>query len=238
MRALFTFAGGAGHLNPLLPVAEAVVAAGHEVAFSGKPSVVALAERAGYTVFGTGDENDAARSERGSLEPIDRERERRVLRDGFARRIAGRRLTELLEVADAWRPDLLVCDETDFGGTLAAEQLGLPHATMLVNASGSFVQKELLAGMFDVDLLARHLVLSPRCADDLPVAGQCGGEDAEVPAAIPDDRRGPRRDPRPEVAAFLARPERAEIYRRVAGLPAREEPLDRRMQHDVVELLG
>jgi UDP:flavonoid glycosyltransferase YjiC (YdhE family) len=161
VRLLFTFAGGAGHLNPLLPIATAAAARGHAVALTGKPSVVALAERDGFTVFGTGTENDAVRTERGPLEPVDREREDRVLRDSFAGEIARRRLTELLQVAAEWQPDALVCDETDFGGTCAAERLGLPHATMLVNASGSFVRPELLAGTFDVSLLERYLVLNP-----------------------------------------------------------------------------
>jgi UDP:flavonoid glycosyltransferase YjiC (YdhE family) len=161
VRVLFTFAGGAGHLNPLLPIAAAARARGHAVALSGKPSVVAHAAQAGYTVFGTGAENNAARTERGPLEPVDREREDRVLVESFAGTIARRRVAELLDVAADWRPDAFVCDETDFGGTLAAEQLGLPHATMLVNASGSFVRAELLAGTFDVSLLARHLVLNP-----------------------------------------------------------------------------
>jgi UDP:flavonoid glycosyltransferase YjiC (YdhE family) len=37
MRILFTFAGGSGHLEPLIPIARAAEAAGHTVAFSGRP---------------------------------------------------------------------------------------------------------------------------------------------------------------------------------------------------------
>jgi UDP:flavonoid glycosyltransferase YjiC (YdhE family) len=161
VRILFTFAGGLGHLNPLLPLASAARAAGHDVALTGKPSVVATVEADGFTVVGTGAENDAARTERAPLAPVDREREERVLRDGFGRAIARRRTSALVDVARSWRPDVFVCDETDFGGTLAAQSLGLPHATMLVTASGAFVRRDLLADVFDVDLLARHLVLNP-----------------------------------------------------------------------------
>src|SRR5262249_54324991 len=158
---LFTFAGGLGHLNPLLPLASAARAAEHDVALTGKPSVVATVEADGFAVFGTGAEDDAAPTERGPLEPVDREREDRVLRDGFAGRMARRRTAEIADVARGWRPDLFVCDETDFGGTLAAEELDLPHATVLVTASGAFVRRELLADVFDLDLLARHLVINP-----------------------------------------------------------------------------
>lgn len=161
MRILFTFAGGLGHLNPLLPLAAAARAAGHEVAFTGKPSVVATLAPDEFTVFGTGAENDAARTERGPLERVDREREERLVRDAFAGRIARRRTAEIADVAAAWRPDIFVCDETDFGGTQVAESLALPHATMLVTASGAFVRPDVLDGVFDVDLLARHLVLNP-----------------------------------------------------------------------------
>ena len=159
MRILLTFAGGAGHLTPLLPLAAAARARGHDVAVAGKPSVVALAD--GYTTFGTGPENDADRTERAPLAPVDRGHEERVLRSGFAGEIARRRLADLTDVAGRWRPDVFVCDETDFGGTLTADALGLPHATMLVNASGSFVRPDVLEGVFDVALLARHLVLNP-----------------------------------------------------------------------------
>jgi UDP:flavonoid glycosyltransferase YjiC (YdhE family) len=159
VKILFTFAGGAGHLTPLLPLAAAAQARGHEVALAGKPSVVALAD--GYTTFGTGAENDAERTARAPLAAVDRAHEERVLRNGFAGEIARRRTEELTEVAERWHPDLFVCDETDFGGTITAESLGLPHATMLVNASGSFVRAEVLDGVFDVELLVRHLVLNP-----------------------------------------------------------------------------
>jgi hypothetical protein len=42
MRILFTFAGGIGHLEPLVPIARA---AGHSVAISGRPGLVPLLER-------------------------------------------------------------------------------------------------------------------------------------------------------------------------------------------------
>jgi len=37
MRMLFAFAGGSGHLEPLVPIARAAKAAGHSVAFAGRP---------------------------------------------------------------------------------------------------------------------------------------------------------------------------------------------------------
>ena len=50
-RILFTFAGGSGHAEPLVPLAAAARDAGHSIAFAGRPTVVAgLAER-GFPVF-------------------------------------------------------------------------------------------------------------------------------------------------------------------------------------------
>ena len=40
MRILFAFAGGSGHLEPLVPIARAAKAAGHSVAFAGRPWMV------------------------------------------------------------------------------------------------------------------------------------------------------------------------------------------------------
>jgi len=48
-------------------------------------------------------------------------------------------------VCTAWQPDAVVCDEIDFGSMVAAERLGLPHASVLVIAAGSFVRPELVA---------------------------------------------------------------------------------------------
>ena len=73
-----------------------------------------------------------------------------------------------------WSPDILVRDEIDFGAAVAAERLGLPHATVLCIASGSFVPNSLVVEPLndlravhglgadpDLAMLDRYLVLSP-----------------------------------------------------------------------------
>ena len=171
MRVLVTFTGGRGHLEPLVPVARAAAAAGHTVAFAGRPGIVAVAEAVGFTTFPTGEDVSA---DRVPLRPVDVERDDRVLRDAFAGRIARERADDLLAIAGRWRPDLVVCDEIDFGAMVAAERLQLPYATMLVVAAGSFVRRELIAEPLealraahglppdpDLAMLRRYLVLSP-----------------------------------------------------------------------------
>ena len=105
---------------------------------------------------------------------VSAEREDRVLRHGFANRIAGWRAASVLTLCAQWKPDVIVCDEIDFGSAIAAERLGLPHATVLVIAAGSFVRPGIVAEPLnalrskhglpsdpDLAMPSRYLVLSP-----------------------------------------------------------------------------
>jgi UDP:flavonoid glycosyltransferase YjiC (YdhE family) len=174
VRLLFTFAGGSGHFEPLVPIARASAEAGHSVAFAGQPVMIPVIEAAGFTAFATGGATLSGTSERLPLLKLDLEREDRDLREGFATRLARERAAAILALCAAWRPDLLVCDEIDFGAVVAAERLGLPHATVLVIAAGSFVRKYVVGEPLnelraehglppdpDLAMLSRYLVLSP-----------------------------------------------------------------------------
>jgi UDP:flavonoid glycosyltransferase YjiC (YdhE family) len=143
VRILFAFAGGSGHSDPLVPVARAAAHAGHTVAFTGRPGVV---ETLGFPAFPTG---SAATARRVPLRAVDRDHEDDVLRDWFANRSARERAGAVGEVCDAWRPDVVVCDEFDFGSMIAAERRGIPHATVLVAAAGSFVRRAVVAETLD-----------------------------------------------------------------------------------------
>ena len=174
VRILFTFAGGNGHFEPLVPVARAAEQAGHIVAFAGQPVMIPAIEAAGFTAFATAGSTLSSVPQRLPLLKLDLEREDRDLRDGFARRLARQRATALLALYAEWQPDLLVCDEADFGAMIAAERLGLPYATVLVTAAGSFVRKEVVGEALNelraehgllpdlnLTMLCRYLVLSP-----------------------------------------------------------------------------
>lgn len=174
MRILFTFAGGSGHFEPLVPIARASVEAGHSVAFAGQSAMIATIERAGFTAFDTGGATLSSTPKRLPLLKVDLAREDHDLREGFARRTASRRAGSILALCDEWRPDLAVSDEIDFGAMVAAERCGLPHATVLVIAAGSFVRKQVVGQPLDelraahglppdpdLDMLSRYLVLSP-----------------------------------------------------------------------------
>ena len=173
MRVLFTFVGGSGHLRPLLPIARALRARGHVTAVAGCPAMVAEITNEGFTAFAAGPDMVSRGTRRPLLEP-DPEREDRDLREGFARRAAAGRARDISTLSADWRPDLVVCDELDFGSMIAAERLAIPYATVLVIAAGSFVRREVVSGPLhelraayglpfdrDLSMLSRHLVLSP-----------------------------------------------------------------------------
>jgi UDP:flavonoid glycosyltransferase YjiC (YdhE family) len=173
VRLLFGFAGGSGHLEPLVPLARAARVAGHDVAFAGRPWMVPKVEALGFRAFAAGSDVGLA-PRRLPLAALDLEREMRAVGPGFGGRIARERAADLLPLCAAWRPDLLVCEELDFGAMLVAERLALPFATVQVIAAGSFVRAELVAPLLDEvraehglppdpELRApgRHLVLSP-----------------------------------------------------------------------------
>lgn len=173
-RILFTFAGGNGHFEPLVPVARAAEAAGHTVAFAGQPAMIPMIEATGFTAFTTEGTTLLNTPERLPLLKLDLEREDRDLREGFARRLACIRHTAVLALCVTWQPDLLVCDELDFGAMMAAERLGLPYASVLVIAAGSFVRREVVSEPLEelraefglppdphLEMLSRYLVLSP-----------------------------------------------------------------------------
>jgi UDP:flavonoid glycosyltransferase YjiC (YdhE family) len=173
VRILFTFIGGTGHFVPLVSVASAAQAMGHTVAFGCGPSMRSTVEDAGFKTFplGTGSADPPKRM---PLRPIDMVREDQEFRDRFVREGAQYRAPYSGALMKEWRPDLLVCDETDFGGMVAAERLGLPYATVLVTAAGSFIRLEVIGEALgelrvlnglppdpEFAMLHRYLVLSP-----------------------------------------------------------------------------
>jgi UDP:flavonoid glycosyltransferase YjiC (YdhE family) len=173
VRFLFTFAGGRGHLEPLVPLAQAAVAAGHEVAFAGRPWMIPKVEALGFQAFAAGSD-DGLVPVRRPLAAVDAEAEILALREGFARRVASERAPDLLALCASWRPDAIVWDETDFAAPVVAERHGILHASVVVAAAGGSIRPALVAGPLDelrrsyglppdpgLEMLGRHLVLAP-----------------------------------------------------------------------------
>jgi UDP:flavonoid glycosyltransferase YjiC (YdhE family) len=135
--------------------------------------MVPAVEALGFPAFPAGSDRGGI-PERKPLVALDTEREERAMHNGFVRRIAGERARDILPLCDEWQPDVLVCEETDFGAMVVAERCRIPAATVIVIAAGSLVRKELIAEPLnelraayglppdpDLAMLSRHLVLSP-----------------------------------------------------------------------------
>lgn len=173
MRILFTFVGGYGHFLPQTPVAHAAAKAGHTVAFACAPAMMEVVEKNGFETLRLGN-GPAAAPERLPLQALDVAREEQVFREHFARRAARERVPLVTAVCEQWRPNVIVTDEADFGSMIAAEKLGLPHATVLVMAAGSFIRADLVTEVVNevrqengltadkgLEMVFRHLALMP-----------------------------------------------------------------------------
>ncbi|MFI9816108.1 glycosyltransferase [Saccharothrix variisporea] len=174
MRVLFTCIGGPGHLNPLLPVSRAVADRGHEVLWATSGSLRGLVETAGFPFHQLGSSPSPAPATRGPLLVPDIQRSEEEVREGFTRLGTRARLPLVRALVSEWRPDLVVCDEFDFASMLVAEEAGLPHASVLVTATGVQIRPDVVGEPLheiraecglpedpELTMLGRHLRLSP-----------------------------------------------------------------------------
>ena len=165
MRILFTFVGGLGHLAPLLPLARAARAAGHEVAVAGSGGLAARIEEAGLRAYATSPlpHHSGAPTAR-DLTPLTHTDARATeveFAENFADRGARRMAGALPAVIDDFAPDLVVRDETDLGSTIATEIAGIPLVTHLVLASGLLIRPELVGPRLDAVRADRGLAPDP-----------------------------------------------------------------------------
>ena len=134
-RFLFSSTAGYGHTQPLLPLARALQEAGHQVAFAAREFVRPRIEAAGLEFFAVGSDRAL------DAEYQQFKRERDAMPIGFALEsfiytrlfcgIAPRLMAPgLIEVGRTWQPDVIVREGGEYGALIAAEYLGLPHATV------------------------------------------------------------------------------------------------------------
>ncbi|MDQ3695088.1 MAG: glycosyltransferase [Chloroflexota bacterium] len=189
MRVLFTTSASSGHFHPLVPLAQALTDAGHEVAFAGPGSFAPTVEALGYQHFAAGyDPADGVDTELGGLWA-----ELETLRPGpeagefagaevmefyWAKLSSGymvrRMVPDLIPVLHLWQPDLVVRELYEVGGAVAAEAVGLPHAAVQVGhlIDGSWLRRDAsreldpirqsvgLPADPELAMLYRHLLLS------------------------------------------------------------------------------
>ncbi|HEX2048491.1 MAG TPA: glycosyltransferase [Acidimicrobiales bacterium] len=127
MRALCTCVPGYGHFHPMVPVARALLRAGHEVAFATEERFCRRVRAAGFPAFpaGLGPGRVARRT---MALPDLAEDPWRFGAQMFAGVAAPAKVPDLLGVVRQWRPDVVVSDVTDFAGPVAAASADVPHA--------------------------------------------------------------------------------------------------------------
>ena len=175
VRVLFAGPGQAGHLFPMIPTAQALRSAGHDVLFAALPPVDLL-RTAGLPMVEVGDGStlmEAFRQTSDATVYVDegqsREERLRIAVRGFARH--GRTAVPgLLRLAEAWRPDVLVHDAFHAGAPLVAAALRIPA---VVHNFG------VISGLAVTGLVAAEL------ADDYQAHGVTAPPDRTVLDVVP-----------------------------------------------------
>jgi UDP:flavonoid glycosyltransferase YjiC (YdhE family) len=135
MKVLFTTHPGSGHWHPLVPLARALETAGHEVAFATPPGSRRGIEAAGFRTFPAGADDNEQEVQRLSEEAKLDDEVWFHVKYVFAWTRARRSLPDLLDIIRDWRPDLVVRENTEFAGCVAAERAGIPHAALQITVA-------------------------------------------------------------------------------------------------------
>ncbi|MET8005448.1 nucleotide disphospho-sugar-binding domain-containing protein [Nonomuraea glycinis] len=133
MRVLMTSWAAASHFRPLVPLAWALLAAGHEVRLACQPSLVPDVTAAGLHPVVTGGDIDVSGYWRGadvtpgeSTGQKDHEQDRTVRALRMFTGVAAETTGEVVAFAREWGCDLVVYEPRAYAGLIAAELLGVP----------------------------------------------------------------------------------------------------------------
>lgn len=186
MRVLFTLTPATGSLHPLVPLAHALVDAGHQVRFACASSFRPVVEKHGFTSHAAGidfmfsqPDYFATLTAAAGVEPPDMAtltgyaRHAWVTNNLFIRAAARGMVPDVLALAQSFKPDLIVRESSEYSGCIAAEALGIPHASVAAAADAALDLRELTAAALEplrseaglppdpqAEMVYRHLHLS------------------------------------------------------------------------------
>jgi UDP:flavonoid glycosyltransferase YjiC (YdhE family) len=130
MRALLTTNPLSGHFRPLVPLAEALMDVGHEIAVASAESFGDVVADAGFELIAAGIDAEEAEERRLWRHPdwgelSIEERSERVIPDFFVD-VYARAMLDDSERLLEWRPDVVVREEGEFAGPVLAGLAGVP----------------------------------------------------------------------------------------------------------------
>lgn len=134
MRVLVATTAGEGHFGPVVPFADALRSAGHDVVVTAPSSFAPVVGRSGFRFEPFADaapeELQAVFATLGGL--TNTEGNGVVVREVFGRIAPLAALPGLDSFARQWRPDLILRESSEFASYLVAEELGVPHVEVAV----------------------------------------------------------------------------------------------------------
>jgi len=127
--------GGAGHLNPLVPVLEAARRAGHEVLVIAPPAMADMVRATGCAYVEGGEPPEAEIAPIRERLPVAPAAEASVLgnRDLFGALATSAMLPSMERVCAEWVPDLILRDPCEYASAVVAGQRGIPTAQVAIS---------------------------------------------------------------------------------------------------------
>jgi len=174
MRVLITTPSGLGHVLPMVPLARAIEARGHDLRWATAADTVSVVEAAGLSAVAAGIDQHERLAEFWRRHPEARDLPASQVPDVMFPKMFGGiaapvMLADLLAVVRDWPPDLVVHDAAELAGPIIAAKHGAPS---VVKAFGAVVPaNRLAAAAGEVAPLWRSVDLEPRpfagCYDHL-----------------------------------------------------------------------
>lgn len=134
MRVLFTSTSGIGHVQPIIPLALATRAQGHDVLFATAHDSCNMIRSIGIATIVAGLTASEAMGTYRKRFPeaaqlVGNASPDHMFPHLFGEVAAPRMYTELVGPATDWRPDVIVCDAAELAGPVVAASLGVPNVT-------------------------------------------------------------------------------------------------------------
>lgn len=136
MKVLMVTQPGLGHLHPMIPVAQALQQARHQIIFACAEAFRPRVESMGFTTLAAGLDWLESEAEKTFPELLEMPPEEQP-RDWFLTEIftdvaALQMVPDLLQICQEWSPDLIIRNDFEFASCIVGEKLDIPYATISV----------------------------------------------------------------------------------------------------------